>query len=1074
MKQLKLIALLPLLLMFAVYAAETEQKDRYVDQGAVGSFDVAAGKLAKLAEKMKGEPNHEPGVLLRWAETLYSKAKIEFRLAHGKVSRSGGVPDLKKYRSTLAQMKHPLTRLIQTYPKNSNIDRALYLRGKASEELGETNQAIQDYRAVLDRDSKGESAITTALALYDLMITQKQYSQAVQYLQRISVQPINENYALVQDRIAFAYFYMDEIDLAIKTQEKTFLSQKNKKEESGVSKSERDRAVNNLALFYGTGIEKKKPNFSSKGAIQLFKKWFTQDEFDSAVVHLGVFLRTKALENPLKELAQGTKKVEISWLWIGYLINRRELDQAAQEAKTVLGLISNDQKNSNDPHYSDKLQKTVLEVLKSIPQQDARDLEKSAPLQAVLYDILAQSTTNLKDQAKLRYNQGELHFRLKHFDVATAHYRWVVDQGMANGDLKDAPLKALSARYEQFKKEGLIPESLKAVPIKTEPNGTMPSGYSDWVEWADKAGAEEYQFETIRMLYAKGFIAKSLEKLVDWVKRRPKSKYSPAAAALTVDTFVVSQDWPAAYRMATGYLATKFFAGSDFEKKLQKTAADSAYQCIVIDYEQKKYAEALKKSELFLKNYPDHERKNDALQAAANSALAMGDKHRAMEFMKPMMGKESASSQNGAIARLTAAELAEENLDFAGASKLYAEVIKAGNKDSALLQKATTIQWLAGQEDLAWQGESYCNARPDRFSQCKSFGFSYYIKKGHLDKKFSLRTLKGNVAESDVLNNLFEVGKNKAAKTKPRIIAFATMLESWEKLDGWLKLQTLQPLLKLEKNLLSTARKDIRDKFAIKMDARSIQLRVAELTAFVERAENIHKRGMTEVQLEALDEMAGVYQDFADDLRKLQKGAEVPELAEVEKSFSEKAAGWKNQVQDMRMASAVNVNGLPAQTWSQYAGGSPLIASKLKEKNEEALGKKYKDYLTRAISEERWILASMLIDLGKQRGWLGSFDEAFLGACISGGAGASSLAFTEFNRLRTSGGRTEQRLILPILITAYKNVGAAEKVRALLIEAESAGLSDGTEAISARNWLKSVERVPAKVTDSATEEKKSK
>ncbi len=657
-----------------------EKRDREVDTAALESMSRAVKSLAILLQKRKGTPG-EVGILVKLIELLKKIAVVEFRVAHGRTK------DFTQYKRTMREQIKLSTWIIEKYPKNSYVPQAFLIRGKAHKELGERSLAEKDFSYVSKAFASTDYGALGLLHLCDLLMENREYVKAITYLKTLENKSNKPFFSIVLDHLAWAHYYLNDISKALKYNEIRIAHHRQNKSDS--DQSDLEVAGLNSALFYSKAMEYKTPGYNVEQALPYFKKVVGEKKLGKVLVRFSQHLRSNGLESELElwsrvmiqEFPRSAEALEIFFVTLENQVNRRRFVELKKQLELLAVWSSKNQEIGLDPKVSEKVFGYITTAASNLQGAIAsKRYEGERPLLVqVLQDLYHEvlNLTSSKDKgaiARVHFNLGEINLELKKYADAEAHYRWVVDNVDRNNpeDMKLVPkasLSAINSRFEILKTRNIIPQNLKAQNLNTSRMKDLDPILIEWMDWlkihqqlSPSDNVEGFFFESNRAVYATGNIEEALRRFSLFIKSFPKSQYAIPSAQLILDTLIVSEKWEKTAELAKMFLENKGWKDTEFYKALHVIAADVGFKMIEISYKQNDYAKVLEQSDEFVRLYPNSVKVPNVQILAANAALGVKDKKRALQYFGKVGSKGGAEVEGPAM--LTRYSVAEESFDL--------------------------------------------------------------------------------------------------------------------------------------------------------------------------------------------------------------------------------------------------------------------------------------------------------------------------------------------------------------------------------------------------------------------------
>lgn len=923
---------------------EQERKDRMVDQAAISAYEAAIKRMKVLAERKKGTRMEAP-ILLRLAETYHKAAGIQYRLVYGLTAGSEVQKKIGSYNQFIRSSLEPLNDIITRFPSSAVTARAYFIRARTYKELGNQNAAVRDLHSLIHGKYKLQEVASAYFMMFELLSEEQKYEKAIGYLEALKAKPADPYYTLVMDRLAWTNYYLGRYRKSLEYVERQVDYYRQQRNLTKPMQTELERVYSNAALYYGAAVEKNVQGFDVRSALVFFQGISRHFRLGASKMLSGFsyYLRTHGQDERLKQFADlvttarfsPSDKVEVLHIVLGHYLNRNAYPDVIAVASRIRGFLQEHPESLSQVDLREKLEDTLSEWTGSLQSylvngqqggQQGQHAHLIAKTLSSLYFLhLAFPDLSGPETARLRYNLAETSFLMKSFEEATYHYRKVVE--MESPDLRGkAEEKAIAARYEVLKKMGIIPDDLQARNIAKVQARKVPAEGLEWIRWIEKAPEKEradiFEYEAARFLYHHDHVQRAVLRLVDFVKRKPASKYAIPAAALVIDTYLVSNLWSEAYRLANAYLQYPPWRGDPFHKRLSDVAADTALKLIEEQYQAKRYAEVIRKSEFFLSAYPSSRHRDSVLGLAANSALTLQDRQKALEYFTLRNDK------GGAAAELTKGTMSEEELDFAAASSHYRNFVLLSAKQEksspedlrAISDKTLMLSFLSGEDGKLARTLSeplICkHASPNECGRFSALVALQSTKPGSARKTSQyLSAYRSATAEEKSIWALAALKSESGLSFEDRILLMADIHKSWGELSSLYQYPLLPDLIAAFDLNLSRLRDSVRKNAKIYKNQDNIEKRIQQIEKLESGISPIASFPVPELGAATLNTIAGAYADFYIEMDAIQapKGLNAEDLQLFEQTmvqmkapFREKGESLRSEAFHLASSSAVN------------------------------------------------------------------------------------------------------------------------------------------------------------------------
>ncbi len=932
---------------------ETEAKARSDDYAAVSSYRAALTRLYEIKKRGQKKPQDQANLCMRIIEIYYKMASIQFRLAHTDVKFSHTANPLQTYQATLNSLIKATSEYLALYPRYPDVPRATYLRAKAYQELNRNNDAKLNFKYVIDHYPHHPDFVDSVINLYELSITAKDYASALNVIKKLESHHQENYYPIILNKIAFAYFYLNDIPVALQYIQKglTLLPIDDSATE-GIEHSERGKLLSNGILFYFTGITRKVPGFSihnSPNFINTLQPGPLKSRLHTYFIKL---LRSNGMDDDLEVYKKliFTSEVKDNNL-ITNLLDILENENAKRKTKQIsetLNYINEiHEKIATSRSYTppQKLHSALSSMINDYqPRLKAlKDAPEGAEIESLLifaFNLLLKQTNQPEIAIKIRFNYGECMILRNRYQDALTQFRWIVDSGESSDTItpivEQAKLKSISIMYDYLNTNNRIPKQLKAKPFP-EKDPRESKDVSQWIQWLDQYQnhtkdpiIESYLFEASRILYSEGLIRQAIDRLIQFIKRYPKSKHAVAAASLVIDTHVASSKWEETIEFANEFVPYFETSNKEFTARLYDAMIQSQLKIAEELYQKKKYPETIAIVNKFLKTHPNQESKYpDLITLAANSALQMKDKNSAHSFFSRLDLSKSNPEIVG-TALLTSASLHEENYDFEKSLAIYRKYLQfrrtiktSGTDLKDLKAKILIFAWLTGKTKTLEEVLAEPNICEDgQAERCEELRVWTHLTNPNSqnDKKIlrmaytrsrsgrsSIRALWAILALEHP--NYFILNEN--------LELLSTLSRNWNKLDSLHQFSLIPRATLSISKTLSWASKTLRTATPIKLDRKAIQRRVSLIELMEGTLQQLIQFPLVRVRVNAAYEWARLYAGFSEDILKLPKPDGLTEkdlkvytqtVDELRAPFDKKKVDLFKQALDLSSRSAIEKN----------------------------------------------------------------------------------------------------------------------------------------------------------------------
>ncbi len=769
-----------------------ERMDRVVDEAAVSSRETAIVNIKRIL-RMKRGTKEEAGLLWRLAEMEWRSSKNHFRVG---VSRGGKAESNKRYDDLLHAVVDHTSELLQRFPKFKEIRNVLLLRGKAYEELKQKNLALKDYLVYIDRYAHEPQTVSVRLMAADVMAEFNQHKEILAILRPVDLTKSHDGLVgHVVERQALAYFYTEAYAEALKKAE--WMLRYDRSKNLHLEKvSHYDEVIAMVALFYGTAFEKRLAGYSLEHALEYFHK-LEKGQAHSKLSHeFVIVMRSKEMQAEVIEWKDlHLKRIPDNYATLMALVDaydaiinwkmypkfsaiEKDFDKFFDQNPAFIARAQNEE-------YFKKFKKNLLDfadkIYSTLPKKDASVADHQVISEPYLTALNAYSRiADAKDEvkAKVRFRIGEFYVGMRDWDKAQRAFTEVYlakNFIVTDPSLRDsARIKAMTARYDYFKDQGIIPKSLKALPLSASANKKpLPQDVYEWIKWVDEVAAgqntttpkavaavnkdpkaapvveanpketmDKLLFEANRLFYSYGDIDTAYKRMLQYVGTRPDSKLTPPTCALIMDTLIESEAWVATRTLSMKFLTMPNVAVGEFKTKLQVLEQDSHYKIIQNFYKTKDYPKVVQFGEEHLKLYPQTKRKVDIIAMLGKASIETQNQEASLAYMNQVI-ELSPNHDSAGAAYFVRAQDHEKAFRFKQAFDDYYKIYRLpadkrglGEKDLGNLKKKLFILGLTSDDQgilkLLGQAPEFCGVDkpdPDLRVECDRFVATQLLKK---------------------------------------------------------------------------------------------------------------------------------------------------------------------------------------------------------------------------------------------------------------------------------------------------------------------------------------------------------
>ncbi len=1067
-------------------AAPAEQSgenwDRKVDRAALLSQEQAIAKFQALATKYKNDPR-ETAILIRLIEAQEVGANMEFRIGHGENVGKATTGNPVKYLERMKKVVETCSYTIAKYPNAQEMVRVYYARGYANSELKNIPAARRDYDFLTVKYSETPWAVRANMALAEFSIGEKDYRKAISYLKRIEAKPRESAYPLALYSMAWAHFNLNDIDTAMSYIQRNVLFYRSKRERSEkktLSITERalwEHSLRDAATFYFEGVDKIKGEYTIEEALPTFHKLEEGPYLGNMIALFAKLLRSRDRSADLEvwtELSLDAESdrpeaLDVVMTNFEYLSQRRTYDKWA---KALHNFSELDQKTKQlmrkYPTYpgaqtlllqaADALQKTIA---------GEKNPAKAIKLGGYLIEIYSTfaSIVEATDPRLLQvhYNLAETLFKVQDFDRATNEYLWVIEKWNKKAAIKldEIRLKAIASRYQQFSKEGKLPQALKPSEVKGEIKAELDDldkPTAQFIGWVDAylkefgrqpASIEDFEFEAQRILYFKNQTKAAIARMKRTIKERPNGKNAVAAASLVLDTYVSNTLWPELRETAEFFIATPTLGDAEFKKRISGIPGDAYFKIIEALYKKEAFAETMAESDQFLKRYSASGRAPEVLFMAGAAAQKLKDNTKARAYLTELLTKFPAY-ENRTNALLARAALHEVEYNFDEAQADYEASLKT-KKSPPVVQRYFLLS-LISRTPKPLDCAPYQQNEELRIS-CDHHAALIYLARKHSplsDNQLYAKATSGSKETRAIWAALALETGNKFSQREV-LTLISALGTGWGELESLFSFALVATINRKIPESFIKARENLNTLGKLRPSTNALARRIELMKELENAAGKLVKLPWAQVKATVLLQVAEAYREFCDELAKLgaPKGTRGEELKQYQKSIAEILEPFRAKEKTIRdqaqeIAGALVLNDLPARQVASKAESIDLSLldkvalpppwSTLTLDPKAPLDSKMRALWVDAFKSGSWARLSYFLPELKAKEIVREPSLSLLRAATLYSAGARHEAVTELEKAKGEVAPGQRRALTQALLSQYTNSTAADKAKALADE----------------------------------------
>ncbi len=915
------LMLLALMVAFAC-SAQAEVAPGYsklTDLAALSIQDQSIKKLESLIRQYQGT-SREPELLSRLADLYLERSGLSFRISEGASVKNKS----PLYHKSLKDGVRVLTLLLNRYPFHATAAMAHFKRGKAYKELQQVSLAREDY-LYLDQHFHDFDFLDSALIdLSDFAQDANQHQEALTYLSEIEKMTESEYRAIAFHKAAWSYFNLGIYESAIQYLKKEidfyYAKIDLKKGEAAAESAFLESAFNDLSLFYFEAINKKASFASIPKALQTFHDFDTHQQFfGQTVLKFSKLLKAYTL---LPELDQMRKKLlgeesalpetsEVVLLLFQFYFDRRDFNNLTP-LLTDLKKIRNEKTQAK----IEQILASALADLHKLVLKNKLATERDTLVRPLV--SLTESVNELLGKENptsllAQYSLAETLFELGEFARATDYYQSLLkpeyELTLSQKKLSHSTLtlRLLSSRYQEIKKEHLLPEKLKiqSLATKVEPAGKdQLNRMSEWIGWLDgipesaqaiedKNSYDAFRLEAARLVYIYFDREKALERLTAFGKARVDSTEGITALSIALDTLSESKESARLYKLSTEINTLPNQKNKDFIAKTKEMSANSHLR---VTLESKDASITLARTEECIKEFKSSSVISECKTIHAKTLVELKKYDQAQKEISELLSsiKDDIHQKSFLLLRadirnkLGQTESAIQDLTH------YQQLTQY--QDTEITEQILEYTWFRNDPkalNALLANPKVCQGKNQ--SHCDQYKVVQILENGNHSVKY-LTAFKNTVkAEKEIQSvwALYALDEPKKLPFQDRLILLQRLANSYESLNPLLQVHLFPRLVAQVNETLESIRISAPGIAPLSSDPQSIERRMKLMQDIDLTFSKVLKLGWLEIKSKGIEELGLIYKRLVDDLRAIH----TPE--DLLKPFVQKVAEVKTAAENL-------------------------------------------------------------------------------------------------------------------------------------------------------------------------------
>ncbi len=895
----RILFLCCLLLSPQSHGKASDHPSALTDLAALSIQDKGIKKLKSLLGQYRGT-RQEPDLLMRLSDLYLERSGISFRISEG-TSITARSP---LYTQSLKEASHSLSELINKYPQYPQIAHAIFKRGKAYKEMGLIESSKKDYLELRQNHSDFEFLDSALMDLADYNQDANQHAEALIYLAQIEKLTGSDYHAIALHKSAWSYFNLNQFEPAIQLLKKeiefysTPLKKNNQNQVAETAFVE--TAFHDLALFHFEAINKKSGVTSVEKALELFKSLDPKGlYYGKTVLNFAKLLKAYTLSADLEKLNSKLIKndhdlpetVDIALLVYQFHFERREWNE-------IMPLIY-DLRSIKSEKTNAKIEQTLtnsLAELHKLVLKNKLATERGTLLRPLV--MLTETTSELlhpnhPTALLAQYSLAETFFELGEYHDATERYQKLMTPEnlatLSSRNLSEATLtlRMLSSRYQELKKQDLIPDHLKVQKMGSPVNPASQDQVRDmaqWIQWvtvsdALKPSLEEknsfntFKLEADKLTYLYFNRETAVKNMIQFGKQNPESPEGVNALSIAMDTYALSESWNQVVDLSQEISKLTHLKSKTFKSSVLEMGA-SAYLKITQNTTDPKVA--LARTEECISEYNDPKILIECKLIRVKNLVKIQDFSRAIIEINPLLDKTPDPKRKQSLLLLRADAAAKLGRMDSVMNDLLAYQESTDFQDHEITLKILNYRWSkdSGRFASLLKNNQMCKGKAADSCDQYRLILSLDQDQGVDYSKAFRNTLKAG-KEAQAIWALLALKNPKKLPFQDRLILLQRLGQSWDNLNPLQQIHLFPKLVSRLRDTFESIRISSPGIAPLRSDQGSIEKRMRLMQEVDLSFSKVMKLNWIEIKRNGVDELEQIYARLLSDLKAIQTPADL-------------------------------------------------------------------------------------------------------------------------------------------------------------------------------------------------------
>ncbi|MBC7397260.1 MAG: hypothetical protein H7333_07430, partial [Bdellovibrionales bacterium] len=726
-----------------------------------------------------------------------------------------------------------------------------------------------------------------------------------------------------------------------------------------------ESAFNDLSLFYFEAINKKTGFASVEDGLETFKKFDSHHKFFGSTVFkfaklLKAYTLVPELDQLRKNLTKNEQKLpetaEVVLLLFQFHFDRHDFN-------TLTPLLS-DLKSIRNEKNQARIEQILSGALTDLHKLVIKN--KLATERAVFVRPLVSLTESVNDllgkenstALLANYALAETLFELGEFSQATAVYqnllkpefRIVLEGKKLSHTVLS--LRLLSSRYQEFKKEQLIPEKVKiqtlASKVDPAPKDQL-ARMNEWVLWLDemstqpqkveeRSSFDAFNLEADKLVYLYFDREKAIGRLISFGMAHADTSEGVTALSIALDTFAESKENLRIYNLTQNISALSKNKNKAFTSKIKDMGANAHLN---ITLNSKDNTVRLSRSADCIKSFNDPKVLLECKTIHAKTLLELKQYEPAQKEISELLTLAKDETHQKSLLLLRADARNRIGLTAEAVQDLNRYQILTNYSDPQITEQILQYAWFRNDfvtlKSLL-NNPKVCQGKNQ--SHCEQYRVVKILEDGNHSIKY-LSAFKETIkAEKEVqaVWALYALQEPKKLPFQDRLILLQRLAHSWENLNPLLQIHLFPRMVSQVTETFESIRISSPGIAPLSSDTASIERRMRLMQEVDQTFAKVMKLNWLAIKKAGAVELGNIYQRLLEDLRSIHTPEEllkpfVQKLAEIKTATknldgmaivfqaSNRVPGSAESTPESLLTSSEVKNIVPSHLWSEWMRG---------------------------------------------------------------------------------------------------------------------------------------------------------